>query len=363
MLYSKRKLALSIIFASASIAIASAQAPDTAPSTDQKPPKQVDVTDQPDLLANVSAYVSKLMAIKPDRKIIVNGDYVWSSQILAAREIEFKPNSKLVFDNSSANVAGAFFIVADEITIDDPNHPGIVTWKSSVPDTPPDRGQANPGPTGSSPGADGGPGADGSPGAHGTAGADSPDLTVLVRTMAKGGLVIDFEGGPGGNGGIGQKGGEGGPGVQGSPAQQSRRKGPFGETYWLPSCAAGPGHGGNGGTGGAGGPGGDGGKGGRGGNVTLVSLPEHLPTLFTAVRVNVGGGKPGDPGKPGEKGKGGSGGLEGKLANFCNGSHRDGHTGGWGTPGAEGKGGAPGIAGQPFVGSLSNDLFVKLFGF
>ena len=330
---------------------------------DQPVPKKVDLVDQADTIAQVGAVTRGVMALSPQRRIVVEGEMPFTSQILAARELVFRPGSRLVFDDSSQNTAGQFFIVADRITVEDPNKPGIISWKRPAMAKPVDRGQASSGGPGAGDGAHGGTGATGAPGNSGAGGQNAPGLMVMVRTIVNGGLVVDFRGDNGAEGGLGQTGGDGGAGARGGPARQARSSGPFNTTIWHPWCESGPGQGGNGGSGGQGGPGGTGGKGGNGGNATLVSLPEHLGTLFQAVRIDLGGGQGGGGGLPGKGGKGGPGGHEGELANFCNGANRNGSGGGQGQEGPKGERGESGRAGQPFVAQLTNEQFKTLFGF
>jgi hypothetical protein len=311
----------------------------------------------------VAARAKATIAIDPTREIVIDGDYHVGVQQLTAKTIVFKPKGRLIFDDLSQNVSGQFFIVADRIEIADINNPGIMTWSRRTLGKPADRGQAGPGPNGASEGAAGGTGGAGAQGNPGLAGDNSPALTLFVRTIATGGLVVDFRGADGGEGGVGQSGGNGGSGAQGSGARQARTGLPFGGTLWQPWCESGPGRGGDGGTGGSGGPGGFGGKGGRGGNVTLGSIPTNLPALFQAIRVNVGGGAGGLGGPSGAGGPGGSGGPEGPLANFCNSSGRNGSNGGVGAAGAKGPNGDPGGAGQPFVAQITDDQFHNWFGF
>lgn len=326
-------------------------------------PKTVDMAEEADKLSEVAARARATLVLKPDRRFVVEGDTYFGAQLLTANELVFKPKARLIFQDGTPNTAGAFYIVASKIVVEDPNKPGIITWQRNTPIAPADRGQASSGASGSGEGASGGDGASGAPGATGLTGPSAPALTVFVRNAGHGGLVIDFSGGEGGPGGVGQIGGNGGPGARGSSARQARTSGPFNTTIWLPSCESGPGQGGNGGNGGQGGPGGLGGKGGNGGNVTLVSTPDRIATLFQAVRVNMGGGEGGPGGPAGGPGQGGPGGPEGQLANFCNSAGRNGTPGSSGSSGPVGSKGEQGRAGQPFVSQLSDDQFKALFGF
>lgn len=352
-----RTLILTTVAAAVSCS-AFAQTPAPAPA-----PQQVNLADQADLYGEIANRAKATNTLSPGRVFIVSGDTTFSSQLLTAREIHFKPNSRLIFVDSGPNTSSHFFIVADKIVVEDVNHPGTISWQRSVPPKPSDRGQAGSGVPGGGEGAAGGAGAQGAPGITGTAGANAPEITVMVRNVGAGGLVVDDQGGMAGDGGIGQAGGNGGNGAQGGPARQARKGGPFGTTIWLPYCDAGPGQGGSGGVGGNGGPGGLGGQGGNGGNVTLVSTPLSIPTLFQAIRVNLGGGAGGNGGQPGIGGKGGFGGPEGALANFCNSAGRQGSPGGAGPSGPQGTNGQPGRAGQPFVSNLTDAQFAALFGF
>lgn len=314
----------------------------------QQTPKSIDISDQADVIGEVATKTRTTTVLRP--KLVIEGDYVAPTMVVAAKEIIFKPGARIVFSDSSANTAGAFFVVAGLITVEDPAKPGIITWASTVPKAPPDRGQA----------ATGAEGAQGNPGLEGK---DAPAVTVIVKSIANGGLVVDTSGGTGGPGGIGQTGGTGAAGAQGSPARQARTRGPFGSTIWHPWCEAGPGWGQQGGRGGNGGTGGTGGLGGDGGNVTLVSLPESLSTLFQFIRVNTAAGAGGAGGAGGNPGVGGIGGPEGQLASFCNSAGRNGAPGAFGAPGQPGPKGDPGRSGQPFVSNLTAAQFTSLFDF
>ncbi|WP_416408379.1 hypothetical protein [Agrobacterium rosae] len=322
----------------------------------QDAPNPFNVEDRTNEIAPVASVVEKSMILNPQRTIVVEGDMIWSAMVTGARKIVFKPGSRLILNKDSPYAPGEFFVVAETIVVEDPNNPGMITWSKTAPATPPDRGEAPAGPFG------GGNGAGGAAGTEGSLGYDAPKLTLMVRTIENGGLVIDMNGGDGGAGGIGQKGGQGGPGSQGSPARQAREN-RLGFTAWLPWCESGPGWGGKGGDGGTGGTGGKGGKGGAGGNVSLVSLPESLPTLFQVVRVKNGGGDGGTGGPGGAGGVSGPGGPEGPLATACSASGRNGPAGQYGAGGTAGVKGDIGPSGQPFVASLSAQQFLRLFGF
>jgi len=329
----------------------------------QPAPQKIDLVDQADTIAGVAARAKATVALNPQRRIVIDGQVTFGSQVVTAREIVFKPKGRMVFTDATPNTSGHFFLVADRIIVEDPNNPGTISWEQSIPGKPSDRGQATVGSGGSGEGAAGGAGATGASGATGSPGQNAPELTVMVRTIGNGGLVVDFGGGEGGEGGMGQAGGAGGAGAQGSGARQARQGLPFGGTAWLPYCESGPGMGGQGGSGGTGGQGGIGGRGGNGGNVTLVSTPNNLPTLFQAVRVGMGGGKGGKGGAAGTGGAAGAGGPEGPLANFCNSAGRNGAAGAAGSSGSVGPSGEQGRAGQPFVAQLEDKQFESLFGF
>jgi len=329
----------------------------------QAAPKTLHLADQAELVSPIAAQARTTNVISPGRRFVVDGDTLFSSQLLTAKEVVFKPGSRLIFADSTLATASHFFIVADRIVVEDPSKPGVITWQRVTPPGPGERGQAASASSGSGEGANGGAGPEGTTGSTGISGLNAPQLTVFTRNVGAGGLVVDFRGGDGGEGGIGQIGGDGGAGAQGGSARQARQGLPFGGTAWLPSCESGPGKGGDGGAGGKGGSGGIGGRGGNGGNVTLASTAQNLPTLFQAVRVNIGGGGGGAGGKGGVGGKGGNGGPEGALANFCNSAGRNGVSGGKGADGARGNPGEVGRAGQPFVTQVDDTTFTTLFGF
>ena len=272
-------------------------------------PTQVDIGQNPEQIAELSARVKPISIIDPNRVIDVKGDIIVSTWWLGAKEIIFEPDSRLLF-STGPNSFGQVFVVAGKITVKDPNKPGIITWIKTTPPTPADRGQAGSGASGSGAGAPGAPGAQGAQGVTGDRGQDSPHIMLIVRNVVNGGLVVDFSGGPGGPGGLGQRGGDGGNGAQGGSASTGRISLPFGGWTYGTWCESGPGRGGDGGPGGGGGAGGTGGGGGNGGNITLVSLPDASPVLMQAIRLNMSGG-PGGVGGPGGPGaRGGAGGLK-----------------------------------------------------
>lgn len=343
----------------ASVALAT-----TATLARAQEPQSVDLTTRSAAIAQVSSLIKAAAIVGGLRKVVIEGEYVLNTWWLPASEIEFKPGSSLLVSVDAAAQSREIYIVASRITIDDPANPPKITWQTVAVPPQPDRGQASAGAPGAGAGAAGGSGTSGAPGATGARGADAPSLTLMFKQLSPGPLAVDFKGGKGGAGGAGQKGGDGGAGAQGDAARQDRRGGPFGTTIWLPGCASGPGWGGRGGDGGAGGAGGTGGTGGAGGSITLVSLPEALPTITQAVRSYVDGGVGGDGGPDGLGGNPGFGGPEGPLANFCNSAGRVGAPGAAGvSQGQFGVAGQSGPSGRLYVGSLDASQFKGLFDF
>lgn len=323
----------------------------------------VDPSTRSTAIAQVSNLVKATAIVGGLKKVVIEGEYVLNTWWLPASEIEFKPGSSLVVSIDAAAQSREIFIIANRITIDDPANPPKIVWQTIAVPPQPDRGQASSGPPGSGEGGVGGNGAPGAQGTTGAPGADAPSLTLMFKQLSPGPLIVDFKGGKGGPGGAGQKGGDGGAGAQGSHARQERDN-HLGITVWLPSCAAGPGWGGRGGDGGSGGAGGMGGAGGSGGSVTLISLPEALPTLTQAIRSYVDGGAGGDGGPDGLGGNSGRGGAEGALANFCHSAGRGGATGTTGVSrGQFGATGQVGSSGRIYVGSLDSTQFKGLFEF
>ncbi len=320
------------------------------------------LNDKFDSVTEVSYRVKAGFAIDPQRKLTVDGDYKTEQWFISAKEIVFKPNSKLIFAATAVARRRELFVVAEKITVE--GGIGTITWEKVAPPTAPDRGQAASGSPGAGDGANGNPGAHGVEGAPGLTGGQSPDLSIFVQTLGGGGnLAIDAEGGPGGPGGTGQKGGDGGAGARGGPARQARQGGPFGTTIWLPYCESGPGQGGNGGKGGDGGNGGLGGQGGNGGTVTICSDPNRIPTLRQALNLQNGGGQSGPGGAPGQGASGGAGGAEGELANFCNSANRNGGPGPSGQPGQAGQPTKSGNTGAQFDCYVTDQQFKDLFGY
>lgn len=324
---------------------------------------EIQLSDRANEIAQLSALVKAKSILDPGAKIVIEGVVHANTWWIAADEIIFKPGSKLIFPLSVTSVSRDVYIVAEKITVEDALNPALITWDKTTDTPPPDRGQASAGSGGSGEGATGGRGGDGAPGTTGSIGREAPNLTILLRTLAVGTLSLDLSGAPGAQGGTGQRGGSGGSGATGSSAQQGRKGGPFGTTIWLPYCEAGPGQGGRGGDGGTGGIGGTGGNGGRGGSVTIVSIPEALPVFTNALLIDTDGGRRGPGGIGGTGGDPGAGGAEGQLASFCNSAGRNGIAGSLGATGIDGSDGEDGNPGRAFVGMLTEDQFVALFGF
>jgi hypothetical protein len=244
-------------------------------------------------------------------ELIVEGVQPFSSRVIGATKVIFRPNSRLVFIGNTSGVT--LTLLAEELIVEGP---AVLTWvdKSTVPGPPPPRGKAPDGLAGRGDGVDGSPGSNGEPGNVGYSGLPGPSVNLYVRRSSGDRLTIDVSGQPGGEGGGGQEGGRGGAGAKGSPASQSAF-----------DCKRGPGRGGNGGPGGDAGPGGPGGTGGDGGNVLLVSADSNVADHISVIA------KPGVPGKGGDAGAPGKGGPKGeegeKALPFCKPANRDGSDG------------------------------------
>lgn len=292
----------------------------------------------------------------------IDGDCVVDNWFVAAREIVFKKDARLIFSAKAQSRRSELFIVAKKITIEE--GVAIVTAQRFEPPQQTDRGQATNGAPGAAEGANGGAGTSGSQGVDGMPGQNAPDVTVFLTTLGgAGNLEVDVSGGRGGDGGVGQRGGDGGAGARGSSARQARGKTPFGITIWLPACEAGPGRGGDGGLGGGGGRGGTGGVGGRGGNITICSDPAVAQVLTQAINCRTNGGAGGEGGAGGKGGGGGIGGSVGQLASFCNDpGDRNGNPGPSGADGVAGGSGVSGEAGALFVVSVSEKQSNSWFG-
>jgi hypothetical protein len=184
-------------------------------------------------------------------------------------------------------------------------------------------------------GRDGGAGSPGSPGRNGGAGGniqmeirryEESLFEVVVKGLwstqthyldfSKGaGLVVDLQGGNGGEGGNGGKGGGGGDGRAGDDHEANIE----------------PGYGGNGGRGG------DGGFGGNGGRLTVYADSAAMKYL-NQITLNNAGGKGGEGGEGGSGGSGGSDPNSKRLIDIL-------FTGRRGNHGPSGRDGQPGLSG------------------
>jgi len=322
---------------------------------------KIELLDRVDAIASVASQVSKVLTLDPNRRIVVSGAMEVSTPVIGAREIIFKPDSRIVLQTGPNSEPPIFYVVVDRIVNEDPNKPGKITWNAAPADEQKDRGKAQSGSPASAPGANGGPGTAGTTGLSGNTGRTAPAVVMFARDIGAG-LIIDLTGGEGGRGGKGQEGGDGRAGAQGGPARQDYKE-VMGAKVWLPNCASGPGRGGNGGAGGKGGTGGTGGAGGSGGSFTIVSLPEKSATISQSFNITTSGGPPGRSGDPGDGGKGGDEGPEGQLANFCNSAGRHGDPGPNGARGDNGQPGTSGKAGAAYYSTLTNEQFKNLFNF
>lgn len=289
--------------------------------------------------------------LKLSKPFIVDGDTLFNGWFIVTNKIIFKSGARLSFSRQAQDRRRNFYIVAKEISSEDGNAPGMITYEHPpVGTAAPIAGQAPSGAPGRYDGDSGAAGQPGTKGAQGPKGYSAPSLTITVLSVPTSGPSADFRGGKGGQGGQGQKGGDGGAGAKGSPASQS-----------MFDCKAGGGRGGDGGPGGPGGPAGNGGTGGDGGTVKIIAPAEMLPSLGEKFRVVVSGGQGGDPGAVGSGGIPGPGGPGGQDARpFCGG----GSPGSGGAPGPEGSPGQAGPSGTDgdfLVGTITSDLFAQVY--
>lgn len=273
----------------------------------------------------------------------VDGNRIYSSPVLAASRIVFKPGATLTFSSEILQQRHELFIFADEIVTMDPEKPGTITWQKPVAGKTADLDSAAPGTdNATTENLPGGNGANGRRGIDGTAGERAPNVTIVTAKLGPT-LVVDLIGGDAAGGGKGESGGQGGQGGHGNPASQG-----------LYQCRKGAGRGDTGGNGGAGGLGGTGGAGGNGGVFTLVVPVDSIAPLSRVMQVNLGAGKPGAPGAGGGKGGIGTGGPGGADARpYCSGEGPQGNSGAAGAAGDKGEPGKTGSAGSYFIGGMT----------
>jgi hypothetical protein len=313
-------------------------------------PAKVEVLN-PNIAAGLGYSIRKTGVPRAQADFSVEGDVRISLPVLSVRTITFKKGSRLILDftlNNSPNsptqfpsgfsssAAAQFYLVAEDIEVEDAENPGTITWDpSQIVSAPRAWAEpASPGLTGTFGGGAGGPGASGVAGAQGASGRSAPSIVIIAERI--GGLPrIAFCGQQGGRGGLGQPGGAGGRGGQGESASQNAF-----------NCSHGAGNGGPGGNGGEGGAGGLGGQGGDGGSVVFLTQNEKFDLSLAKAYVDGGsGGDGGDGGPGGAPGIGGEGGPP--QMPWCRGGGNkgvDGSRGHDGAPGTRGKGGKPGSA-------------------
>lgn len=319
----------------------------------QTEPAKVEVLNQ-SIAAGYGLGVRKAGIPRAKDDFIVEGEMRLTVPVLSVKTITFKRGSRLIIDfgpNSAAQSQVSFFLsgptqfylIADDIEVEDPQDPGTITWDpgpimtSSRSWTEP----ASPGASGGEPGLAGAPGRGGASGAPGSPGKAGPVVIIVAQRI--GGLPkIILCGQPGGRGGLGQPGGEGGRGGRGEGASQNAF-----------NCSRGAGNGGPGGNGGEGGPGGLGGQGGDGGSFVLLTQNQKFDMATVMAYVNGGtGGEGGDGGPGGAGGIGGPGGPE--QMPWCRGAGGKGPDGIRGPDGARGTPGKEGRPGKASVGYLDS---------
>jgi hypothetical protein len=284
-------------------------------------------------------------------EIRVSGTIEVESGVIAAQRIVFARDGKLVFTSNSPN---ELYIFATEISNEDPNSLGTITWRRPRPDRPymPIDGAQGWNATGTD-GLPGGAGDAGSDGIRGADGLKAPDLTIVALKI-RGPLQIDLRGENGEKGGDGGRGGNGGRGGVGSPASQD-----------LFNCRRGVGRGGKGGDGGRGGSAGKGGNGGDGGSLTVIIAHEKdYPRGLDALQLKAltAGGLGAEPGIPGKGGEAGEGGQRGAPAlPYCRDEARDGEAGVKGAPGATATKGNDGQEGKVRFGGIPKEEMQRFF--
>lgn len=291
-------------------------------------------------------------AYPPVLDFVVEGEKLYNGHVLSAERIIFKPGARLIFSPTIVRRTSDLFIIAREISSEDNQNPGTITWQDTPQTIPPTKGYGASGAdNGGIVGATGGAGATGPVGFTGEAGYNAPSLTLLVKSIPAA-LKVELageDGGPGGEGGTGGSGGQGGPG---SPAAQN-----------LVNCMHGAGDGAAGGTGGAGGQGGDGGSGGNGGTLTLIAEENDLPAITLMLLTTLSGGQGGSAGTGGAGGAGGPGGHGGQESRpYCRGNGNNGPQGGAGQAGGPGTAGQNGSSGNFYVGGLAVAAITKILG-
>jgi hypothetical protein len=284
----------------------------------------------------------------------VEGETRLTVTVLSVKTITFKRGSRLILDfapnsaaqsqfYSSPGASPQFYLIAEEIDVEDPENPGTITWDPgpAVLSAPRSWAElASPGLSGSD-GRAGGSGAAGAAGVAGTPGRSAPSITIIAQRI-EGLPKIMLCGQPGGKGGLGQPGGVGGRGGRGESASQNAL-----------NCSRGAGSGGPGGNGGEGGPGGIGGQGGDGGSVVFLTQNDKFdPNLLKAYTNGGIGGDGGEGGPGGAPGPGGEGGPE--QMPWCRGGGGQGAPGSRGHDGAHGTTGKDGQSGSAVVGFLDS---------
>lgn len=284
----------------------------------------IDVADELDFIR------SRIANAVPIQDVVISGTVRVDRNVLVAKTLTFKAGSELLFSQRALQTGHEMFVIAAALVLEDPAHPGRITWEAP-PGTPGPQplAQAPTGQNGTGEGAVGLTGTPGSPGAPGAAGASAPTVVVFVPAANAVPLEVVLQGTPGQAGGKGQDGGVGGNGAIGESASQSAF-----------DCKRGPGWGGRGGNGGDGGAGGPGGQGGDGGSLILISKD---PTAV-GLKLTAPGGAGGAGGRGGQGGRPGTGGPEGSLQlPWC---HSAGRHGPDGNPGADAHNGADGLPGK-----------------
>ncbi len=287
---------------------------------------------------------------KPEGDLLIEGRRMWAYPFVSARSLRFASGAELVFTCDAVMARKTIFVIVEELTSADQQHPGRISWDCAQRSAPSELGTAESGgDVAVVEGATGGRGTDGKTGAHGETGRDAPNLTVVALRVTNP-VIVAFSGQDGGAGGKGQIGGRGGGGGHGNPASQDAF-----------NCRRGAGNGASGGAGGTGGQGGTGGTGGRGGELTLIVPDDVAPIGTRLLNAQLSGGSGGAGGAGGDAGSGGPGGPGGQEARpWCVGNGGQGATGSSSSAGQSGAIGERGHDGDFFVGSLQPGEFQRL---
>lgn len=63
-----------------------------------------------------------------DDSYVVSGTQAFDGWFMSVDTLTFKSDAKLVFSGQALNARNSYFIVARRIVVEDPTHPGVITW-------------------------------------------------------------------------------------------------------------------------------------------------------------------------------------------------------------------------------------------